>query len=740
MPFPGQAVSPNQKPLRSWILISFGVFGLALAVRLVHVWCIADAAFFPLHMGDAADHHRLGEEMAAGNWLGRGVFFHAPLYPYFLGVVYSILGSSPLAVRLVQTLLGALSAVFVAQAGNRLFGWRAGVTAGVLLALYAPAVYYDTIFQDSVLDLFFGSLALWMLAEAVVRPGIAYLFATGLALGVFQLSRENAAILLFPILAWVALRPDLKLKGRATAAALLMLGFATAVAPLVVRNALTSKDLLPGRRLQLGINLYIGNNPEADGYYRPLRPGRGNPQFEMEDAIALAEQAEGRELTLAEVSDHWIERTTDYVVREPLDWLGLMARKTGLALNHVEASDTEDLYTYADHSPILGLTRRFLDFGVLFALAVLGTWVTWPHRRELVLFYALPAVYLLGVLIFFVFGRYRHPVAPSLVLLAAAGLAGLPQFVREAGRRRVIGGLGLTVGLLLLSHLPLGMSPDMLRAHTYANVGAVVEEEGDLEAAADQYSRALRINPGSARANQLLGGLLHRVGSSEAALPYLERAVEADPGDPRIRNEYGVALAGAGREVEALEQFRRAAELDPLYAEAHANAGRVVFRMAADAAGAAVHFRRAVELAPGNPEMRESLALSLLLERRVEEGIDQLTALASLASPERATEVLLGAAWELAVNRTLEERAPRVAAEMLAAAPAFVPRDARYLRVLGAALAGAGDYESAVTAVERALAMLAPEGGQGPVELRKTLERELARYRSGKPPPAPGDT
>jgi 4-amino-4-deoxy-L-arabinose transferase-like glycosyltransferase len=436
--------------------MSLGVLGLALLVRLVHVWSISDAPFFPLRMGDAADHHQLGQEMAAGEWLGRGVFFHAPLYPYFLGVVYSVLGSGALEVRLVQTILGALSAVFVAQAANRLFGWRVGVTAGVLLALYAPAVYYDTVFQDSVLDLFFGSLTLWMLTEAVVRPGRAHLFATGLALGLFQLSRENATILLFPILAWVALRQDLKPRGRAAAAATLILGFATALAPLLVRNALTSGDLLPGRRLQLGINLYIGNNPEADGYYRPLRAGRGNPRFEMEDAIAVAEEAEGRKLNLAEVSDHWIDKTIDYVVREPLDWLGLMVRKTGLALNVVEASDTEDLYTYADHSPILDFTRLVLNFGVLFALAVFGTWMTWPRRRELALFYALAAIYMVGILVFFVFGRYRHPVTPFLVLLAAAGLAGLPQFLRERDRRQVGASLAVTVGLLVVSHRTWG--------------------------------------------------------------------------------------------------------------------------------------------------------------------------------------------------------------------------------------------------------------------------------------------
>jgi hypothetical protein len=73
------------------------------------------------------------------------------------------------------------------------------------------------------------------------------------------------------------------------------------------------------------------------------------------------------------------------------------------------------------------------------------------------------------------------------------------------------------------------------------------------------------------------------------------------------------------------------------------------------------------------------------------------------------------------------------------AAPSFVPRDARYHRALGAALAGTGDYEGAVAAVERALAILVSGAEQAGAEMRVTLEQELARYRNRRPPPAPGE-
>src|SRR5690606_5947807 len=217
---------------RDRVAISTAVFALAGIVRLLHVWSIVDAPFFPLRMGDAAEHHRFGLAAAEGDWLGSGVFFHAPLYPYFLGVVYSIFGSDALLVRSLQALLGGLSCVFVAQAAGRLFTRREAIAAGVLLALYGPAIFYDTIFQDSVLDLFFASLSLWAIVEVVRTRSSAALLAAGLALGALSLTRENGIILLVPLLGWLALTPELPVKRRIGGIAIVLAGIAIAIAPI----------------------------------------------------------------------------------------------------------------------------------------------------------------------------------------------------------------------------------------------------------------------------------------------------------------------------------------------------------------------------------------------------------------------------------------------------------------------------------------------------------------------------
>ena len=74
-----------------WNLL-LGVALLALVVRLVYVWQISQAPFFTLRIGDADAYHQWALRIASGDWFGEGAFYQAPLYPYFLAVLYSVLG------------------------------------------------------------------------------------------------------------------------------------------------------------------------------------------------------------------------------------------------------------------------------------------------------------------------------------------------------------------------------------------------------------------------------------------------------------------------------------------------------------------------------------------------------------------------------------------------------------------------------------------------------------------------
>ena len=96
-PRPPRREAPAQPARPSWLradgaLPCAGIFALALVLRLIHLWQIRQAPFFDLLIGDARAYDLWAQQIAAGDWIGREVFYQAPLYAYFLGLVYSIAG------------------------------------------------------------------------------------------------------------------------------------------------------------------------------------------------------------------------------------------------------------------------------------------------------------------------------------------------------------------------------------------------------------------------------------------------------------------------------------------------------------------------------------------------------------------------------------------------------------------------------------------------------------------------
>jgi 4-amino-4-deoxy-L-arabinose transferase-like glycosyltransferase len=424
------------------------VFLVAVAVRLIHVWQIRRAPFFSVLMGDARGYDDWARRLAGGQWLGGDVFYQAPLYPYFLGTLYSIAGPDLLVVRIVQALLGGAACALLTLAGARLFSRSAGLVAGLALALYAPAIFFDGVIQKTVLDVFFVCLALWLMSRIItgdadgqrgsgsnqtVRPVSAgriwqWLFL-GLAMGALALTRENAMVLVAVLLVWAWLQPGPGAWYRPKAhtiysAAAFVAGLALLLVPVAVRNYAVGGGFYLTTS-QFGSNFFIGNNPKSDGTYMSLRYGRGAPEYERQDATELAEQALGRSLTPSEVSGYWTDRAMGFITSQPGAWLRLLGRKVLLLSNADEMLDTESQETYAEWSFPLRLGAWFGHFGILVPLAVFGMWTAWPDRRRLWVFYAMTFAYAASVIMFYVFARYRFPLVPFLILFAAAGIVAL---------------------------------------------------------------------------------------------------------------------------------------------------------------------------------------------------------------------------------------------------------------------------------------------------------------------------
>ena len=678
-PPPGEPSAPSESalPPSAWV-VPATVFGIALAIRLVHVWAIRGAPFFTLLMGDSRGYDVWAQQIAAGDWIGSGVFYQAPLYPYFLGALYSIAGRDLLLVRVVQAVVGACSCALLADAGRRLFSKRVGIVAGVVLGLYAPAIFFDGLVQKAVLDVFFVCLVIWVIARItsdVKGPPAARLWlGLGLAMGGLSLTRENGLVLAGVILAWTLIGAA-PIATRLRGAAAFVGGVALVLAPVALRNSIVGHGFYVTTS-QMGTNLYIGNHPGANGTYQPLRYGRATPEFERQDATALAEQALGRSLSPAEVSHYWVGRVVAFTAGSPGEWLRLTARKVALVANDAEMIDTEDQATHAEWSPPLRLLGALGRFGVLLPLAVLGAALLWSDRRRYWVLYALTAAYAGSVVAFYVFARYRYPLVPFLTLFASVGIVGAADALRSALGRRpnrtgasalssgwwmATGAAALGVAVfanwpfvsraemhavsetnlavvLLNDHRPqeaiaharraIAARPDY--APAYGALGGALRDNNEPDDAARAYGQALTLAPEFTDARYNLGNLLLDRGDAGGATLQFERALRDDPGSAEAHNNLGIALAGSGRTDDAIAEFRRATQLDSTSAKPQRNLGRALWTKG-DGVGAIAAYRRSIALDPGNAATQYDLAQALLAGGQVDEAVSVYRTVVALA-------------------------------------------------------------------------------------------------------------
>jgi tetratricopeptide (TPR) repeat protein len=691
-------------PKNRFRLIAAAIFLLAFAVRLLHVWQIRAAPFFSVLMGDSRGYDEWARRIAGGDWFGHEVFYQAPLYPYLLGVIYAVAGRSLLLVRIVQAVIGSASCVLLAVAGARLFSMRVGVATGLMLALYAPAIFFDGLIQKSTLDVFFVCLALWLITKTgtaetaerawldkltmsgrssskAARPEpvegrVSAFFWLGVAMGGLALTRENAMVLIAVVAVWAAFVHQIR------AAAIFVAGVAIVLAPVAARNAYVGGGFYVTTS-QAGPNFYIGNNPKSDGTYQALRFGRGAPEFERQDATDLAQHALGRTLTPSEVSSYWTDRAVDYIFSQPASWLKLMAKKTALLVNAAEMVDTESQETHAEWSMPLRLLGPIGHFGVLVPLAIFGLIATFPPsgaaNRSLVwLLYALIVTYAASVVVFYVFARYRYPLVPFLMLFAAAGVAQALTAQALTTRRSSLRWqtLAPVAAIAVFANWPMMLSAAWMRAVTEGNLGAALQSEGRLDEAAAHYRRAIALRPEYAAAYSNLGTALRAQGRLDEAVATYERAIalqpdfpdahynlanalvdqgkaseaiehfhsalQVVPGSAEVHNNLGIALAANGKAEEAMAEFRAALAADPGSAKAHRNLGDLL-AATGRRADAIDHLRRAAELAPGDAAIRYDFGSVLLEAGQLDEAIKEFRA-ALATSPSAETMNNLGIA------------------------------------------------------------------------------------------------
>ena len=518
------------------------VFVIALALRLAHVLALRSSPYFHRPVLDAETYYWTARALAEGQGWDQLVYWQPPGYPYFLAAIFWLAGPGLLLPRLVQAGLGALTAALACAVGTRVFGRGVGLGAGLVVASYGLLIYYDGELLTPSLAICLLMATLYCAVRAPAEPrGVGWI-ATGLLSGLTAV--VNAPMLvLVPVLAIAARRW----------AIYCLVGAAMAVAPVTLRNWVQGGELI-FISLNGGINLYLGNNPRYDATVG-MRPGQDW------QALLRAPRLHGA-AGAGPASEFFVARVMRYVLRDPVGFAALQARKIGLLVAGGEIPRNQEIYPARAWSPVLrGLLWKApglaFPFGLLLPLAVVGLGVAWRQAPVLA-----ASLVLLGftVVAFFVTARYRAPMVPLLALFAAAGVRWA--IVEATGRARVAAAV-VAAAVYLASNVGQGPMPVRMNADAEQGLAHWLEREGRRPEALALYERTARAAPssfdawyGTAQLATVLGQR-EKAGAALAAI----RALDPEFSDTALLLARAALDAGCGAEAAAFA--RRALILDP---------------------------------------------------------------------------------------------------------------------------------------------------------------------------------
>ena len=560
------------------------VFGAVFLLRLIVLVRLTESPFLLPAQGDMHFYNEWAERILRGEWTDYRAFYGLPLYAYLLAGLYSIFGMNPFVPGVLQACLEGGTAVLLFKIGQRAFVLRqssghpaptdgvaidragsgsvVGALAAVGWAFYLPAQSYSVILMPTAWLVFVFWFVVWQVLRRDERPRARWFFLVGLLIGVTAMGIATVLFLLPFIVCAAAVRwlPGERALSRAihTATATLLLagGVGLGTSPAWLHNRFVARDPV-FLSAHSGVNLWIGNNPGANGYPR-FPPGlRAGQQAMLKDSITGAETAAGRPLKRSEVSAFWTGKANAYIADDPGRWLKLLGVKVANFWNSFQYDDISVITSLREQ----GVTLPGWRFGVVAAFAVAGIVLAcgrFPASRWVLAAVLLHMASLLSV---FVTERYRLAAVPGLLLFAGFAIYQLWAALARAHYSRAIVCVALAVAASLL--VSFRRTEAELWALDPYNSGLHALEAGRLDSAERKLNLARAYVPHNAELIFALGNLEVARGNLAAAKAWYAQTIALNPRHEGVFNNLAVLALQEGRPQEALELLERAVAIEP---------------------------------------------------------------------------------------------------------------------------------------------------------------------------------
>lgn len=399
------------------------IFMFSLILRLGYFCIYSEEALFErgIHSPPEADGKRydtIAVNIVKGNGFSRvpgTPTFKKPLYPYFLALIYLILGRNFVVVRIIQAIISSLTCIVVYFIGKEIASKRIGMIASIIAAIYPVFVYLSGLFLTETLFIFLQTLAIYYLIRVVKTPNIKNKAASGFLLGLATLTRPILLLFIPFIFVWAWL--VFEEKKVAIINSCIILGFMVlTLLPWTIRNYVASGGKFIPIAVGTGPAFLTGNNP----YSRDGTPTRLDEVPEGSNPFAL----ENEDLSEIEVDRLYIKRGLIWIKNNPGPFLRSRLQKTLRFFDYYSHTRRESVST---RYKIIG----FLSFVPVLFFGVVGIFLSRKDWRKYSLFYLLIGNYYILALIFTSTVRKRSPIIPILIIFASLALYRLILVLRK---------------------------------------------------------------------------------------------------------------------------------------------------------------------------------------------------------------------------------------------------------------------------------------------------------------------
>lgn len=394
-----------------WILIL--IFIAALAVRLISVMNLPNQ--FRKPATDDAEYDISAMNLLEGRGLidintGLPTSWRVPMYPLFLASIYSVFGHNYGAVRVIQSIMGALLCLILFFIAKEIFGKTVGYICASILTFYQPFIFYAHwggpafLFSENLFTFLLALLILFLVRGSYSQFTLKNSVVCGILLGLSTLTRP--LIGLFPIFIIILFFFKYKFSFKTTLMKILplMVSFIFVILPWSARNYFVHRAFIPFST-EGGFALLSSNNPYV----------RGGGLVKLDRLFTEEELTRLNSMTEVEKDRFYRKNATEFISKNYNKLPKLFCRKLLVFW---------DLYTtYYDSNN--NRTRSYnIWFATVFMFGIVGILKSIKSKLNLggSLLILLLLYFCIMILIFNGEARFRYPIEPYVIIFASVGI------------------------------------------------------------------------------------------------------------------------------------------------------------------------------------------------------------------------------------------------------------------------------------------------------------------------------